>query len=627
MNNNPQNIYEMTRQEYRGFIDDYINIVDGWEFNQYQTIKKIHLYYNSKYVSGDVDSAGRKKIFFNVVKPPCKVASRFLNFDTKDVRLIANNPDSEIATMLLGQELKYWMKTNSIDAIMNKIATEAPIYGTVILRKTKHGAKVQDLRYVAMDQTVENIKDSRFVIIEHHLTPTQMRNKIKDGWDKDAVEDAIRNFYTNRAPDSYVNSRGMNQVVSTPYIKVKERFGEVPASWLTNKPNNDDNQVMERSIFIVVGDDSFVTGEDKQTVVGENGITLFKSKWNGDWPFKDFHYDKTPGRYLGIGVVEDLFPVQERVNELTNQKRSSMQISSMHIFQTQDKTVVKNILRDLSDGAVITAGIKGGLTPLANEERNLPAFNSEEQRFAKQVNDLTFAYDATRGEALPSTTPATNAVIQERSSASVYMFKRENLGNMYRAFFNDDVIPDAIKQLSYEHMMHFIGGPEELAKLDNLLVSNIAKQRGIEIMLSGKYADPEKIKADILTELKKFGSSRFINIKKEFYKNADIDFDINVQNEQENSPMVTSNLFSVITTLAKQPGILQDPVLKVLIYEWAEKSGISPLKLEAASNLKDANTQAAQAGQNAAPGAPAAPGGAPMDMNAIMSAAQNLPKQ
>lgn len=621
MNNTPQNIFAMIRQEVRDFTDNYISIVEGYTFNQYQTIKKIHLYYNSKFVSGDIDSSGNKKIFFNVVKPPCKVASRFLNFDTKDIRLVANNANSEIPAFLLEKELKLWMKTNKIANIMNAIADQAPIYGTVLLRKTKGGAKIQDLRYVFMDQTVETILDSRFVDIEHHLTPTQMRKKIADGWDKDMVESAIAKFYTNKAPDSYVDARGMNQVVSTPYIKVIERFGEVPASWLTDKPNNDEGQEMIRSLFIVTGENSVITATDGKTYMGENGVILYKSKWFGDWPLRDYHYDKTPGRYLGIGTVEDLFPIQERINELTNQKRTSMQISSMHIFQTQDKTVVKNIMRDLVDGAVLQAGPKGGLTPLANEERNLPAFNSEEQRYAKQVNDLTFAYDATRGEALPSSTPATNAIIQERSSSSVFLFKRENLGNMYRDFFNDEVIPQCIKDLTPEHIMHFVGGPEELAKLDNLFAQNVVKTKGIEQMLSGRYVDPEQLKQQVLAEIKKGGNNRFIIIKKGFYKNADIDFDINVQNEQENIPLVTSNLFTVITTLAKSPGALQDPVLKTLIYEWAEKSGISPLKLESASNMKEQNAQMAQAGQEFAP-APATPPGGVEQMMAQMNQPQ-----
>ena len=45
--NAPQNIFAQTRQEVYDFVNNDIKIVDGYSFNQYQTIKKCHLYYNS----------------------------------------------------------------------------------------------------------------------------------------------------------------------------------------------------------------------------------------------------------------------------------------------------------------------------------------------------------------------------------------------------------------------------------------------------------------------------------------------------------------------------------------------------------------------------------------------------
>lgn len=617
----PLSIFAKIRQEVKDYTESFITVVEGYQFNQYQTIKKNHLYYNSQFVSGPIDSAGRKKIFFNIVKPPCKVAARYLNFDTKDIRLIANNPNSEMATFLLEKELKQWMKTNKVANIMNKIANDTPPQGTTILMKTKGGAKPLDLRYISMDQTVDRVTDSPFFNLELQLTPSKMREKAADGWDKDKIEEAISKFYTNQAPSPYMDQQSISKPVSTPYVKCYQAFGEVPESWLTDSPHNLPGQKLVRSLFIVAGVDNPIMGTNENNapiVMGEEGVILFKSKWFGDWPLRDFHYDKTPGRYLGIGIIEDLYPIQERVNELVQQKRSSMAISSMHIFQSQDRTVVKNILNDLVDGAVLMAGAKGGITAIGMEERNLPAFQSEEERYAKQTNDMTFAYDATRGEALPSTTPATNAVIQERNSSSVYLFKREDLGNMYRDFFNDEVIPQAIRSLDKEHIIHFIGGPEELAKIDSVLVNNIAKSRGIEMMLAGQFVDVPALKEKISQELKKGGSSRFIEYVKGFYKKASLDFDINTQNEQENVPIVTANLFTLVTTLAKSPGALQDPILKALIYEWAEKSGISAMKLESAANLKDQNAQMAQS-TNAASAAP--------DMASMIAAAQNAPAQ
>ena len=595
--NAPQNIFAQIRQEVYDFVNNDIKIVDGYSFNQYQTIKKCHLYYNSRFVTGDLDSNGRKKIFLNVVKAPCKVGSRFLNFDTKNIRLISNTRNSEMATFLLEYELKNWMKKNKVAITLNRIAELSPKYGSSVIKKTKKGVDIVDLRRLVLDPTVDTITNSRFVILEHNLTPTQLRAKQKDGWEN--VEEVISKFYVNTAPEPYIQDGTLNQVNSTPVIKIYERYGEVPKSWLDGSEPKE-NEEMVRALFIVAGVNNYGLGEDGKTVTREDGVVLFRSKWFGDWPFRDFHYDKTEGRWLGIGVIEDLFQIQERTNELANEKRDSMTISNKHIFQTQDKTIVKNLIRDLSNGAVIMAGSNGGLVPLANEERNLAAFNSEEMRYANQAKEITFSYDSIRGEQLPASTPATNAVIQDRNTKSVYGVKRENLANMLRFFFTELVIPQAIKDLTPEHILHFIGSNEELFRIDSALVKEIVNRKALDLLLDGIPVDEmaiEQIKTDVFNQLKEAGTDRFITIKDSFYKNADFTFDINIDNEQEDSQLLTNNLFSVFTALASNPTILQDPVIKALFYEYAERAGVSPMKLEIAAMERDQQQQAQQVQQ------------------------------
>ena len=595
--NAPQNIFAQIRQEVYDFVNNDIKIVDGYSFNQYQTIKKCHLYYNSRFVTGDLDSNGRKKIFLNIVKAPCKVSSRFLNFDTKNIRLISNTKNSEMATFLLEHELKNWMKKNKVAITLNSLAELSPKYGSSVIKKTKKGADIVDLRRLVLDPTVDTITNSRFVILEHNLTPSQLREKQKNGWEN--VEEVISKFYVNTAPEPYIQDGTLNQVNSTPVIKIYERYGEVPKSWLDGSEPKE-NEEMVRALFIVAGVNNYGLGEDGKTVTREDGVVLFRSKWFGDWPFRDFHYDKTEGRWLGIGVIEDLFQIQERTNELANEKRDSMTISNKHIFQTQDKTIVKNLIRDLSNGAVIMAGSNGGLVPLANEERNLAAFNSEEMRYANQAKEITFSYDAIRGEQLPASTPATNAVIQDRNTKSVYSVKRENLANMLRFFFTELVIPQAIKDLTPEHILHFIGSNEELFKIDSALVKEIVNRKALDLLLDGIPVDEmaiEQIKTDVSNQLKEAGTDRFITIKDSFYKNADFTFDINIDNEQEDSQLLTNNLFSVFTALASNPTILQDPVIKALFYEYAERAGVSPMKLEIAAMERDQQQQAQQVQQ------------------------------
>lgn len=577
-------IFNTIRREWTDYMNNSVEIVDGYSFNQYDTIKRIHQYHNSKFENGQMYN-GREKLFFNITKYRCIVASKMLNFDTKDVRLWPLNPESEMATFLLEKELALWLKKSKMGKILNDIADEAPIYGSVILRKIKGGAKIVDLRRIAMDPTVENIQDSRFVSLKHYLSEPELRKKKADGWDSASVDALIERKSLIQAP-AYENGSTVNQVVSSPYYEVYERFGEVKQSEITGKSKNTD---MVRSIFIVA--EPFSISKNSQGAISaENGLVLFKSEWKGEYPFKDYHYSKTKGRYLGIGVIEDLFPAQERRNEIANQKRVSMEISGMHLFQTQGKTALSNILSDLQNGDVLSTGLNGAITAITTEERNLPAFGEEQKEYDALADRLSFSYDVVRGEAMPASTPVTNALMQNQNSQSVFAYKRENLGLMLQAFFNEIVLPQLVKDLTPEHILRYMGGLDDIKKLDNMVVKATVRSEVMEMLLKGKIVtsdDIEKMEEDAKNKLKQRGTSRFLKITDKFYKDAEFEFDFMLTNEQENVGGMATNLFQLITALAQNPTLLENPVVKTLVYEYAQKIGISPIKLEMADNKRE----------------------------------------
>lgn len=568
-------IFSTIRKEWTDYMNNNVEIVDGYSFNQYDTIKQIHRYFNSRFENSNLYN-GREKLFFNISKYRCIVSSKMINFDTKDIRLWPLNPKSEMATFLLEKELALWMKKNKMGKILNQIAEEAPIYGTVIIRKTKGGVKLVDLRRIAMDPTVETIQDSRFISLKHYLSEPELRAKIKDGWDESAVKALIARKGMQQATPAYEMNGQVNQVISSPYFEVYERFGEVCQDDLDGK-GEDETKV--RSLFIVADPDN----------KNEDGLVLFKSEWKGEYPFKDYHYSKTKGRYLGIGVIEDLFAAQERRNEIANQKRVSMEISGMHLFQTQAKTSLANILSDLQNGDVVSTGANGAISPLATEERNLPAFGEEQREYDALADRLSFSYDAVRGEALPASTPVTNALMQNQNANSVFAFKRENLGLVLQDLFNEIVLPQLVKDLSKEHILRFMGSVEDVQKLDGIVTKNLVRNTVMERLLNGQIVTEEdlaKIEEDLNGQLKQRGMNRFLKVVDGFYKQAEMEFDFMVTNEQENVATTATNLMTLITSLAQNPQMLDNPIVKTLMYEYAQKIGVSPLKLEMADNKK-----------------------------------------
>lgn len=583
----PETIFAQIRYEVDQFLYNFITPVPGWPFNQYLTLKRIYLYLANRYENGAY-YLGRDKLFFNIVTPAVEVASKMLNIDSKDIRLIPTNDTSYFPTYLLEKELRQWLKKNEMGRILNTIAEEAPRYGSVLLEKTKDGARVCDLRRTMLDPSVDNAKDSRFITTIHYMTDIELR---ATNWTD--VEIAIARFSNTQAAQPFEDQSGnLNIMRSSPQVKVYKRYGEVPRWWIDGSKGTE-GEKMVKSLFIVAGPD-FLQRNAQGQVPNEMGVVLFKSIWRGDYPFKDFHYNKIKGRWLGMGVVETLFDVQTRFNELKNQKRVSMEISALHLFTTKDKTIVRNVLTDLESGDLLYS--QNGIEPIENEERNLPAFNDEEESYSNQVDKLTFAYEAIRGETPPATTALGNTQIAVAQATGVYGFKRQNLSLFLTSFFEDLVLPQLTKDLTPEHIMRFTGSAQEIDKLDQAASELYANEVILKTALNGEVPTldlQEKARDKAMKAYRALGTNRFIRIKEAFYKDAEFEFDFNIDNEQIDPQQILNGVQTLFGFL-QNPAVLQDPRLKMLFYQAAESLGISPAEMEFADSQA---TQMQQKGQ------------------------------
>lgn len=578
---------EQLRREIDDFINRDIDIVEGYSFSQYDTIKRIHLYMNDQFETG-----GDDRIFHNIVKYRREAIARFLDIDSKDIRLLPTNPKSYYSTLFLEQELKHWLKKNKFGKLLNDMATELATYGSCVLRKTKDGAEIVDLRRLFIDPSVKNIVDSRFITIKHFLTPSELKAKIKDGWDAEAIDRIIESVKENDESNSaisYEDDGIQSGVTSVRLIEVYERFGELEKDDFETVGIKSDND-FERVHCIIAEPNLFSQkiGQDNKAYLEEKAEILYSKIWKGDYPFRDAHYSKTAGRWLGIGVVEDLFNAQERVNEIENQKRVSMELSSLHLFQTPDNSILQNVLTDLQNGDLIQS--KSGITPIANEERNFGAFQNEYDSWNVLADRISFANDLITGNAIPTSTPATNAVIQNTNATSVFLFKRQNFSLFLQEFFNELVLPQCLKDLSGEHILRFVGDPAQLEVIDEVEINDAIVNRILELGRPIQAEEIEAIKFSVKEQMSRTGNERFLKIKENLYDDLEFEFDIIITNEQENIQILQQNTFSLLQSLiqAQASGVdmLQDPLFKTMFLDYAQKSGLNPAKLELAAGRR-----------------------------------------
>jgi len=151
------------RREIEEYKED-ITIVDGVEFNQKETIEKIHRILNSKFIHGEVDTDGDRKHFFNIVRNPCGVETKATDFDTKHIRIVTADTGNPKKTWFFERDLKFWMKDKNFGRVLNRIFEDRPKFGTVVIKTINGTPHFVDLRNFMMETSANTLDDSNYII-------------------------------------------------------------------------------------------------------------------------------------------------------------------------------------------------------------------------------------------------------------------------------------------------------------------------------------------------------------------------------------------------------------------------------------------------------------------------------
>ncbi len=541
-------------QTYLSDYEESVTISKGNDFNLKDTIEKIELYRASKFMSGDRDSQSNKKFFFNILNPQCGNATKNIDIDRSNIRVVAENGDDYVKSMIYTAELKQWMKDSKFGTLLNKVSEFLPVYGSVILKKVGNDVKFIPIKSLKFDPAVSSKEasydiQSPYVIEEHHMQPDEIEKMSK--WDKEAVKEVT---------DFFREKQEANKITDA---LVYEFYAEFPNEELGLSGKGYSKGVK----YIAYGE--YVDDKKKSQIFSR---TLFAKKVD-KFPYKKLDYFRIEGRALGLGVIEMGFDMQYRWNEMANQKAVSMKLSSKHLFQTRDDTVEDNIMSDLLDGDILK--VRSEITPIATEERNLGAYSQEERNIMDVLRSNTNAFEVLTGESLPSGTPFRLGAMLNQNAGKLFEFIRENLGLFLEEVITEWVLPEFEKMANVEHIF-------ELYDNDTieLIVERDVNRRlneAIKKYVIANGTPPTKQEVEIIKEheMSKRKDVQFIKIIKGYLK-FDKTLRVDPTGEQSNTVQKVESLSNFIQLLAQNPQAMQDPRMKKMLEKLAEEVGLSP---------------------------------------------------
>lgn len=498
---------------------------NGFEFDQWRTIRLISLYSLGKFESGEFDEKGRKKYFYQVLKKAADNATKMVDLDVSDIRFRTDIPEYEKMSWLASLEFKLWAKEIGLGKLLNDIAYNYPLFGSVVVKESVDGFAVVPLFNLIFDQAVNRLDESLFVIERHVMT----------------------------------------------------RFDIEKMVWKNKKslPNGEKFYVFEIYEKTAKGYNRFFLGKKYNSKISirnllSNCEILHQDKVD-KLPYRELHWEKIPGRWLGFGVGEYMLEPQISENELENMERRGLYITSLHLFKSNDPDIGGNLYNEFEDGDIIKT--QRDINMLEVSERNLAAFSVARNRWQQLIASNTFLFDLNTSF-VNANTSASLAALLTQIQQSYFQLKKENF-----AFFVKDLIKEKLlekfKQAKAKpHKLYitkyYKGADSFLESVAEVIFNyNIYKriQRGNYFPLN--Y---EEAKKKYVEKMRREGLS--VSVPSYYYDKLDQVLDIDIVGEAYNNTQAVQGLQMLIQMLSTQPAVVQNKSLWTALKAMLESIGV-----------------------------------------------------
>lgn len=573
-------VREMETNYTRGdtVISKYVN------HNMYETISTIEAYINSVHTSGQFDSQGREKPFFNIVVAAANIWYRATDIDRKNIRIKASKSKDTIDALLASAHIQNWMTKENFGQFLNEWGRVLSRYGSAVLEFIEKDGRlipsVLPWNRLIVD-SVDFYANPRIKILE--LTEAQLKKNPL--YDKDMVEalcDAQR-------PRETIDKRRKDNISN--YIKVYEVRGEFELSYITNKEKDD--EIYQEQLHVV----SFVQNPKKKNEFMD--FTLYKGRVKKN-PQMITHLIEEDGRTLSIGAVEHLFQSQWMVNHNALSIKNQLDLASKLIFQTSDGTFLnQNALSAVENGDILVHAVNQPLTQLQNNSHDITSLQNFQGQWKSLGNEIVGISESMLGISPKSGTPwrQTESLLQE--SYSLFELMTENKGMYIENMFREFIIPFIKKGLDNKEEISAELESYDIDKIDSKYLKNVSIMKSNSnildsILNKGKMVSPteqdamiQDIQSTEKSSLNELGTQRFFKpseIKKqtwkEQFKDLEWNLEVDVTGESKDYQAILATLNTALQVMMN-PAYQNNPEAKMVVSEILRNSGyLSPIQLQ-----------------------------------------------
>lgn len=484
---------------------------------------------------------GAMKVWYPLTEINVEAIVKNIDLDQKDLGFRAKTKEGVWMTDLTRAHVKDKLSRMYFGQALDDMERQLAIDGTVVWKTYEEYGKMQrrdvDILNVYLDPTTPSIQAAYRFTERSLMFPEEIASM--SGWmntqniDKDVPEGLPRT-------DPYWMNRSSTMNSNVRMWDVWELWGKIPKHLITGE-RDDENEEVEGHI-VVSGVDA--PGKARCHLIELN--TKKDREGNFVKPYEEVWYTRVPNRWYGRGIAEKLLMLQVYANIMFNIRINKARVSQLGLFKVRKGAGItpQQLSRLPVNGAIVLNNMDD-LEQFVIQDVQMSSYKDEE--VINAISDrLTNAFDVVTGEAMPSSTPATNAAIQNANAKSGFQLIKEGIGFFLQRWMDRHALPILAKELKTDEIIRIMGDEDNFSALVDRVLAYKANEALEENRSKGYLPDPIEFQAAIESAREKLmRGDMFCTLVKDIMIEQ-LDTEVYVSNEEMDVALTVQNLLGML---------------------------------------------------------------------------------
>lgn len=515
-------------------------VTDRVSFKMRQLIRILRKNYYGIFDSPIDENTGLEKIWYPLTEINVEAVVKNIDLDQKDINFRSKTENGYAITNLTRSHVKNKLSRMYFGEKLDELERNLAIDGTAVWKTYEENGELiitpVDLLNIYIDPTTPSIQQAYRFTERTLLFPEQIASM--NGWyNTETIQENVPEglpradpFWMNRA--TQVNS-------NVKMWDVYETWGKIPLSLIT-RDHADDGIEVEGHI-VVSGIDA--PGKERCHLIERNNKK--DTEGNGLKPYEEVWYTRVPNRWYGRGIAEKVLTLQIYANIVFNVRINRSRVSQLGLFKIRKGAgITPQMLSRLpSNGAVVLNNLDD-LQQLEISEVGVTSYKDED--VINQLSErLTNAFEIATGESLPSSTPATNAALQNAAAKSGFTMVKKAIGSFLERWMDRHALPILAKDMDAETIVRISANEENFKEIIDRVIMIKADKALDDLYAEGFIPSDQELQQAIESARERMaGTDAFVNLVQKMVIDG-LETEMYVTNEEMDIGVTVQNLINM----------------------------------------------------------------------------------